>query len=1155
MTKVRDNIISDTLEEMYNLEFSEKDSEDKALSNEDERFLQIVRKGIRKEDNHYEVPLPFRDPYPNLPNNRIQAVQRLSSVKRKMLKDDKYRSDYISFIESIISKGYARKCDAVEKVEGEMWYLPHHGVYHSTKPEKIRVVFDCSARYQNRCLNDELLQGPDLTNQLVGVHLRFRKETVPFTGDIETMFYQIRIPESQRSYLRFLWWPSGNTDIAPEEFEMCVHTFGAISSPSCANFTLKQAAADSAQMFGEDASRTIHRDFYVDDLLKSCKNEPAAVSLLSRVQAICHEGGFNLTKIVSTSSTVINSVAEEKRAPSVKQHQLADSLQIQRALGVIWYIEEDRMGFRISLIDSPLTRRSILSTISSAYDPLGLASPFLLQGRKVLQAITADGKHWDDELEAEQRTAWCMWRNDLPLLNLLKVNRSYKPMAFGNVIETSLHNFSDGCPNIGYGSAHYIRQINEDGQIHVSLVMAKSRVSPLKSHTVPRIELTAAQTASEVGKMVKSELEISSISETYWADSKIALGYIHNEKKRFRIFVANRVKKIRTLTNKEQWKYINTNENPADYASRGISLADEVKIQKWFRGPEFLWKAKTEWDIEHRITEILDDDLEVKVNISANTIVTNMAPTNNLLQSLAESYSQWTKMTRVMAVIVKFCQRCRKVDTEQTEFTLSVSDIKEGELAILKMIQHNGFASEIKFYKPQGMIVKEHVKENRRSNKNRRAESKLWKLDPFVDKRGILRVGGRLKKSDLNNAIKHPAILPKSCLIVQRIIEYVHREVQHGGRSTTINALRSKGYWVISAHEKVRSVIHHCVPCRLFRGKLGSQKMADLPTDRTTVTAPFTHCGVDMFGPFNCKENRKVNKRYVALYTCFSSRAVHLEVTNDISTDSFIQSLRRFLARRGPAESLRSDNGKNFVGADNEFRKAYNNMDHTQIHRYLLSRSCDWIRWDWNPPHASHMGGVWERQIRTVRSVLSSLLREHCSSLNDESLRTLMTEAEAIVNSRPLTTDCLSDPSLEPLTPNHLLTLKSKPILPPPGNFQKEDVYCRRRWRQVQHLANEFWTRWKREYLSSLQQRQKWINPSRNFEVGDIVLLKDADLPRQQWPLAKVIAVFPDAIDGLVRSVELSVPKAKGTLKRPIHKIVLLVENSTKAESTGDTSQ
>jgi len=267
----------------------------------------------------------------------------------------------------------------------------------------------------------------------------------------------------------------------------------------------------------------------------------------------------------------------------------------------------------------------------------------------------------------------------------------------------------------------------------------------------------------------------------------------------------------------------------------------------------------------------------------------------------------------------------------------------------------------------------------------------------------------------------------------------------------------------------------------------------------------------------------------------------HLEATSDLSTDTFIQALRRFTARRGPIQQISCDNGKNFEGAKNELEKALKEIDQHKVNEFLLSESCDKIIWKNNVPKASHMGGVWERMIRTVRKVLSTILYEHAGRLNDECFRTLLVEAECVVNSRPLTTEDLHDPSSLPLTRNHLLTMKNKVVLPPPGVFQKEHLYCRKRWRQVQYLANEFWTRWKREFLQTLQKRQKWTNTTRNIQVGDIVLVKDENLPRNQWPLARVIEVYPDENDKLVRTVKLHIPTSKSSLKRPIHKLCLLV--------------
>ncbi|KXJ13754.1 hypothetical protein AC249_AIPGENE5325 [Exaiptasia diaphana] len=334
-----------------------------------------------------------------------------------------------------------------------------------------------------------------------------------------------------------------------------------------------------------------------------------------------------------------------------------------------------------------------------------------------------------------------------------------------------------------------------------------------------------------------------------------------------------------------------------------------------------------------------------------------------------------------------------------------------------------------------------------------------------------------------------------------------------------------------------------CVSCRKARGKFQDQKMADLPSERVTPSPPFTYTGMDVFGPFIIKEGRKELKRWGLIFTCMASRAIHLETLNAMNTESFINALRRFIARRGKVREIRSDQGTNFVGAKYELSSAFQELQEESIKQYLSSQDCDLIHFKMNVPHASHMGGIWERQIRTTRSVLQSLLRDHSTQLDDESLRTLMTEAESIVNNRPLTVENLADPlGAEPLTPNHLLTCKTQVVLPPPGKFESPDLYSRKRWRRVQYLANQFWLRWQKEYCALLQKRQRWTSTKRNVKEGDVVLMSDKDQPRNRWPLALVSKTYPSK-DQLVRKVQVTTVKdgLKKTYDRPIHKLVLLI--------------
>lgn len=310
--------------------------------------------------------------------------------------------------------------------------------------------------------------------------------------------------------------------------------------------------------------------------------------------------------------------------------------------------------------------------------------------------------------------------------------------------------------------------------------------------------------------------------------------------------------------------------------------------------------------------------------------------------------------------------------------------------------------------------------------------------------------------------------------------------------------------------------------------------MADLPKDRLIADQPpFTYVGIDYFGPFYVRRGRSLVKRYGVIFTCLIIRAVHIEVSHSLDTDSFILALRRFLARRGQVKEIRSDNGTNFTGGEKELREAIGYWNQEKIHMHLLQKH---IKWTFNPPTGSHHGGVWERCIRTVRGILKVLLKEQV--VDDEGFHTLMCEVEALMNGRPITKVSDDPNDLHALTPNDLLLFQSNHVLPP-GVFRKNDVYSKRRWRQIQYLADIFWKRWTREYLPILQERQKWILPKRNIAVGDIVLLVDSSAPRNTWPMGKVMQVTMDK-KGFVRRVKVKTKTS--VFERPIDKLVLILE-------------
>ncbi|KAI2647225.1 Arginine--tRNA ligase [Labeo rohita] len=331
--------LDELLKEQYKNDFPEQAYDEKPeLSFEDQRFLEIVNNFVVKQDGHYQICLPFPKFDITLPDNKKTAEQRALSILKRFRKDEAFLSDYRDFIGDILKKGHAKKVpeEELDRNDGREWYIPHHGVCHKRK-KKIRVVFDFAASFQGTSLNSELLQGPDLTNTLLGVILRFQQEPIAVMADIEGMFHQVKVPEEFLDFLRFLWWPNGDISQLLEEFRMTVHLFGAVSSPSCANFALRKTADDNEGKVDPEVLSTICNNFYVDDCLKSVSNEKQAIMLVQELIAVCATGGFKLTKWVSNSRNVLASIPEEERSKKVRHLDLhRDELPMDSALGLQW---------------------------------------------------------------------------------------------------------------------------------------------------------------------------------------------------------------------------------------------------------------------------------------------------------------------------------------------------------------------------------------------------------------------------------------------------------------------------------------------------------------------------------------------------------------------------------------------------------------------------------------------------------------------------------------------------------------------------------------------------------------------------------------------------------------------------------------------------
>ncbi|XP_054868653.1 uncharacterized protein LOC129349462 [Amphiprion ocellaris] len=604
---------------------------------------------------------------------------------------------------------------------------------------------------------------------------------------------------------------------------------------------------------------------------------------------------------------------------------------MERALGVQWCISSDKFQFRITVKEHPMTKRRILCTVASVYDPLGFVAPFTLRGKQILQQLCQEKAGWDEPLSDQLRTQWESWLQDLQNLSKVRIPRCILPPNT-EIKQCELHHFSDASVT-GYGQCSYLRSVTSNGKVHCALVLGKARVAPSKVTTVPRLELAAAVVAARTSLMLRNELEMDNLQEHFWTDSKVVLGYVNNDAKRFHVFVANRIQRIKSLTDPKQWHHVPSESNPADHASRGLSV-QQLLNSNWFKGPEFLWQGDLPIETD-KVTEVMPDDPELKTVHVLNTKVRQEKRT--MLDCLAK-FSDWKRAVKAIARLRKFVKDFKGVTQTKGENT-SVEDRQEAELFIIKLAQENTFSKEIKDL-TQGKDIQLKDKTH-----------KLYSLSPFVDEQGVLRVGGRLTRSSLHPHIKHPAIIPKSSHVSTLLIKHFHEKVQHQGRGLTVNELRSNGLWITGCSSAVASHIFKCTTCRRYRRNTQDQRMSDLPEDRMETTPPFSYRGIDCFGPFYVKDGRKELKRYGLLFTCMCSRSIHIEMLEDLTSDAFINALRCFISIRGHVRQIRCDQGTNFIGAKGEFLNAMKDFDKEQLKQY----GCKFVL---NTPSSSHMGGV-----------------------------------------------------------------------------------------------------------------------------------------------------------------------------------------------------
>ncbi|XP_067294186.1 uncharacterized protein [Pseudorasbora parva] len=1070
-----------------------------AISLLESKTIRVPVDGVAR----YATPLLRVKDMPLLQASADTTLPCLRGIERRLARDAAQAEAYQVEMNKLKEAGYARVIPPgqVDQAE-EAWYIPHHMTQHN---DKKRVVFNCSFQHGGKNLNQLLLPGPTLGPSLLSVLLRFREHAVALSSDIRGMFHQVRLLPEDRPLLRFLWRDL-NREKSPQVYEWQVLPFGTTCSPCCATFALQKHVIDHSHL-NEDVRYSIEKSFYVDNFLQSFCSQDEASALASKLRDLLATGGFDLRQWASNIPQVLDHIPAEAKSSSLMLLLTQGQPDTQEsALGLQWQCNSDTLAYKYRPIKcSAPTMRHIYKVLASQYDPLGYIIPYTTRAKVLVQRLWDKKRDWDDpHLPEELLQAWLTWEQELPNLQRISLPRCYVTSELDNPQSIrDIHIFCDASER-AYGSVAYLRTLSPQGDVEISFLTARSRVSPKKQQSIPRLELCAALTGAQLAKLLKAELSIPLFQVTLWSDSTTVLAWIQAESCRFKVFIGTRVAEIQDMTDPKDWRYVDSKSNSADDITRGKTLAELAKPSRWCKGPPFLLLPPDQWPQSPPI-RLPANDVELKQGIFCGLTVPVTDPALPDSDQF-ESYNQLlTSTARVLHGAANGTD------------TLTAEDYRKAELALLHQAQTESFPVEIA-----------HLK----SGKPLPLSSRLLCLAPEYDSNThLIRVGGRLRRTDqLDEFTIHPIVLepkhPLSRLIIKDFDETLH----HPGPERVFAEMRRK-YWILRGREAIRQHQRNCLGCRQWRGQPSIPRMADLPPSRLRLLQPaFYSTGVDCFGPYFIKIGRRQEKRWGIIFKCLTTRSVYLDLLYQMDTDSFLMALRRFISRRGKPFEIISDQGTNFRGGVRALQEDFAELQ-PSLQEQLASHQ---ISFKFNPPGAAHFGGCWEREIRSLKSALCSTIGDQI--VTEEVLRTVLVEIEGILNAKPLgyTSSDVADP--DPVTPNMLLMGRHDSSLPQVV-YPESELLSKRRWRHSQLLADHFWRRFLRNYLPELQVRQKWHRESENLKPGTVVMIVDHQLPRALWPVGQVTKVFPGE-DGRARTAEVEVKKK--TYLRPITRLISL---------------
>ena len=742
-------------------------------------FLHLFQRDCitRDKDGSYVVRFPWKENHPFLPSNFAICDRQTRALARRLARQPDLLRLYGNLIFDQEQRNFIKR--APNPNTNGIHYIPHHPVRKNSPTTPIRIVYNCSCRQspKHASLNDCLMTGDPALTDLCAIVIRFRLHCYALSTDIEKAFLHVKLADQDRDFTRFLWLADPTNPESPFIiYRFKAVLFGSVSLP----FMLSATLDHHLNLYDSPVARDMKNNLYVDNIISGCQSEDHILRYYTESRTIMSNARFNLRSWASNSP---------KLTEQAQKDHVLDSGTTVNLLGLKWNTITDTLSLNQCQIkqesNSPVTKRSILQTSSKQYDPLGWLSPITIRAKLLIQELWKQQVGWDDPLNEYFSIRWSQVAADIEEGARVLMTRRYSVMSTNQCIY--LHVFADASTK-AYGAVAYLQSANQ-----VDFVLAKSRVSPLKDTTLPRLELRAAVTATHLAKFIVSTLNFC-VTVKLWSDSQIVLHWIFSSKQ-LKPFVANRVKVICSLFPTSTWGYCQTKDNAADLLTRGIAPAQLQSSSLWAHGPEWL-TSKVDWPkwSPMSVLNVVCDDEEIETTTLMVEAPSLLTPGVHKVIDI-DNFSKLTRLRRVTAYVLRFVNNLRKL-SQRSNGPLTAGELSLAQKLWIKSAQLESFPTEIASLQSKSPSRPPLVRQ----------------LRLYLDTEGIICCGGRIHNAPVSQSTKFPYLLPKKHQLTKLIVRDTHEKHFHSGANSTVTYIRQR-YWIPAARQCVRSILKQCVVC------------------------------------------------------------------------------------------------------------------------------------------------------------------------------------------------------------------------------------------------------------------------------------------------------------------------------------------------------